>query len=818
MSDLTDSLHPQPAGESDPTLLSAFGNDATGNGIGGERDPLDRLAEEFADRARRGESPSISEYEARFPDQAEKIRKLLGAVAMMEQLRRGSKQARFLPERIGEFRVLRELGRGGMGVVYEAVQESLWRHVAVKAIHHTQLDSKRLQRFQREAQAVAQLHHTNIVPIFGVGEHDGVPYYAMQYIKGRGLDAVLESWRNGSPPAPERRRQAARFALQAAEALAYAHDQGVLHRDIKPANLLIDEHDAVWVTDFGLAKLVGHEELTASGDVIGTLRYLAPESLRGISEARSDVYSLGLTLYEMITLNPPFGDLTPSELLHRVSEGQPVRPRQVDPTIPRDLETIVLKATARDLKDRYASAGALAVDLQRFLDDRPILARRAGLVERGWRWSRRNRTVAALSALAAASLVLATVVGWVGYVRTNEALRRESVNLVAATKNVTFLNKLFEEIFDKLSPEDQLEADAEIPLTRQLSPDAHARLGDPLTFANGIEPTNAGRGPGHPGAFGPPHGRDDFRPLDRDFGGPRHLGPDGRPDPRHENARDKALSLLESVLASYDQFAQNNKANAQVQSEAAWVYYKMGTLNERLGRREQADQAFNRTLAIFDELSSHNPQQPAYFKRFFRVCAALNPWQTDPAKLGAIERRLRGMETSIGRLVAASPGNPDYLRGQVQLLAKLGLVHHKQGRPDAEASFRRALELASILVEREPEKASPHSDRSDVLEAYALVLADGGNIVKAREFLEAAMQDLEWVAADGLRSLLLAIRMESLADDFERIGDQRRADQIQERADQVDPRPPLPNRPKPGQPFGPQRPGGDPSRDDSPTG
>ena len=131
------------------------------------------------------------------------------------------------------------------------------------------------------------------------------------------------------------------------------------HRDIKPANLLIDEQDAVWITDFGLAKMVGHEELTASGDVIGTLRYLAPESLRGISEGRSDVYSLGLTLYEMLTLRVrPYGDLSPSELLHKVSDGQPVRPRNLDPAIPRDLETIVLKATARDLKDRYPTAHA----------------------------------------------------------------------------------------------------------------------------------------------------------------------------------------------------------------------------------------------------------------------------------------------------------------------------------------------------------------------------------------------------------------------------------------------------------------------------
>src|SRR5262249_40915710 len=154
------------------------------------------------------------------------------------------------------------------------------RHVALKAMHHIHLDPKRLRRFQREAQAVAQLHHTNIVPIFGVGEHEGLPYYVMQVIRGSGLDVLLERWRHeGTPLGGDRWRLAARVGLQAAEALQYAHEQGVLHRDIKPANLLLDEHETLWITDFGLAKLAGREELTASGDVIGTLRYLAPEAL-----------------------------------------------------------------------------------------------------------------------------------------------------------------------------------------------------------------------------------------------------------------------------------------------------------------------------------------------------------------------------------------------------------------------------------------------------------------------------------------------------------------------------------------------------------
>ncbi len=169
-------------------------------------DPFDLVAEEFVERCRRGESPSIAEYEQRFPDQARRIRELLPSVAMMEQLKRQARSSarsesecsESLPDRLGEYRIIRELGRGGMGIVYEAVQESLGRHVALKVIpRHGVLDTKRRQRFQREAQAVAKLHHTNIVPIFAVGEHDGLPYYAMQYIRGDGLDQLLETWRQG---------------------------------------------------------------------------------------------------------------------------------------------------------------------------------------------------------------------------------------------------------------------------------------------------------------------------------------------------------------------------------------------------------------------------------------------------------------------------------------------------------------------------------------------------------------------------------------------------------------------------------------------
>lgn len=414
--------------------LATHESDGDASVVGGsEGGDFDPVAAEFAARCRAGEAPSIGEFEARFPEHAPRIRRLLPTIAMMEQLKRDAWPDRdgprgiAAPQRLGEFRVLRELGRGAMGVVYEAVQESLGRHVALKVIHQALRDEKRRQRFEREARAVARLHHTNIVPIYGVGEHDGLPYYAMQYIHGVSLDVLLANWRDVPAPCGAARwRLVARIGAQVAEALHYAHDQGVLHRDVKPENLLLDARQTAWVTDFGLAKLAGDEDLTASGDVVGTLRYLAPEVLNGQTDARSDVYSLGLTLYELLTLRSPFGELSPSTLLHRVSAGEMRRPRRLDPGIPRDLETIVLKATAREPQHRYATAGALADDLTRFLEDRPIRARRTTLLEHAWRWARRRPGTAALAVVAAGSLLLAVVVGWTSSMRTIDALEQES--------------------------------------------------------------------------------------------------------------------------------------------------------------------------------------------------------------------------------------------------------------------------------------------------------------------------------------------------------------------------------------------------------
>jgi len=421
---------------------------------------LEHLAEEFVERHRGGERPSLSEYTERYPDLAGDIRELFPALVTIEKLKPANdacapeatvSSEHTCPERLGDYRILREVGRGGMGVVYEAVQESLGRHVALKLLPSSaSLNPTYLERFRREAKAAGRLHHTNIVPVFGVGECDHVSFYVMQYIQGEGLDKVLADVRrlrrppgagavappsegsvahslvtggfapptlvaaratnahsdtsSGtsrlSMPGPEAEyyRGVARVGVQVADALAYAHAQGVLHRDIKPSNLMLELRGTVWVTDFGLAKAEGTEELTHTGDIVGTIRFMAPERFEGKSLPQSDIYGLGLTLYELLTLQPAFDDTNKGKLIDKVLHQPPVPPRKLDPRVPRDLETIVLKCLAKEPKERYGTAEAVAEDLRRFLADRPIHARRARATERTWRWCRRNPWLAGLSA------------------------------------------------------------------------------------------------------------------------------------------------------------------------------------------------------------------------------------------------------------------------------------------------------------------------------------------------------------------------------------------------------------------------------------
>ncbi len=471
-------------------------------------------------------APALTEYTDRYPELAEDIRDLFPAMVKVEQVDEGhinresdlkTPAPTVSLRQIGDYRIVGEIGRGGMGVVYEAEQVSLGRRVALKVLpRHVAADRMTLERFRREARAAARLHHTNIVPVFEVGQDGDVRFYAMQFIQGQSLDAVITELRHlrihsqsrgdgedkpkggretrtlapsvahsilaggflpegdarptsgivqertpaqpasaalalaraaavgagateagplsdfapdsSSSPTPLSsavlpggaqlsvaemshrvlHRSVAHIGRQAAAALAHAHARGVIHRDIKPSNLLLDTDGVVWVADFGLAK-AEDDGLTQTGDVLGTIRYMAPERFSGQADPRTDVYALGLTLYELLVLRPAFDSPNRLALIDLVKNVDPPRPRSIDPRIPLDLETIVLKAVEKDPKVRYASADALSEDLRRFLADEPIQARQVSTLERYWRWARRNPVIAVLGGVLTAVLVAVTV-------------------------------------------------------------------------------------------------------------------------------------------------------------------------------------------------------------------------------------------------------------------------------------------------------------------------------------------------------------------------------------------------------------------------
>jgi serine/threonine protein kinase/tetratricopeptide (TPR) repeat protein len=461
----------------------------------GDDPALFDLAEEMAARLQSGGAADLEAWIAAQGGYADRLRRLLPTVQAMAALASADGSApaagpegAAVPGVLGDFRILREVGRGGMGVVYEAEQVSLSRKVALKILPlAATLDPRRLQRFQNEARAAACLHHTNIVPVYAVGREQGISFYAMQLIEGQTLAAVLTEFRQheegkevGSPQGPGAQADraagpsaevttayrpppgaaaavstapqgalstkggignrayvcaVARLGAQAAEALDYAHQLGVVHRDVKPANLMVDGRGQLWVTDFGLAQLQqGEGGLTLTGDLIGTLRYMSPEQAlakRVPIDHRSDIYSLGATLYELLTLRPVFGGDSREELLRRIACDEPAPPRRLNRALPVELETIVLKALEKNPAERYATAKELADDLRHWLEDRPIKARRPSLGQRARRWARRHRPL--VTGVAAALVVGLTVLaGSVGWMARDRAARRDAMRPVIA--------------------------------------------------------------------------------------------------------------------------------------------------------------------------------------------------------------------------------------------------------------------------------------------------------------------------------------------------------------------------------------------------
>lgn len=412
---------------------------------------FEQVLAEYLRSAERGENPDRQAFLAAHPDLAEELRSFFNNQDALERmaapLRAGAfevtlpgvdqaaSQPRTLLRYFGDYELLAEIARGGMGIVYKARQVSLNRIVALKMILAGQLASPQdVERFHIEAEAAANLDHPGIVPIYEVGEHEGQHFFSMAFVDGPSLAQRLTE--GPLPPVP-----AAELIRKVAEAVAFAHARGVIHRDLKPGNILLDADGQPRITDFGLAKrIAGDKQLTATGQVLGTPSFMPPEQASGDGgqiDGTADVYSLGAVLYALLVGRPPFQADNPIDTVLQVLHREAVAPRQLNARIPRDLETICLKCLRKSPRRRYADAAALADDLQRFLNHRPIRARPVGVVERTAKWMRRRPALAALIVVAVAGFAGVT---WQWRAATRE--RRTVERLLDTSEAQRYLNQI----------------------------------------------------------------------------------------------------------------------------------------------------------------------------------------------------------------------------------------------------------------------------------------------------------------------------------------------------------------------------------------
>ncbi len=572
-------------------------------------------------------------------------------------------------KRLGDFRLLREIGRGGMGVVYEAQQISLGRRVALKVLPFAAvLDSKQIARFKNEAQAAAQLDHPNIVSVYAVGSDRGVHYYAMQLIDGQPLDRAVEDLRKtslsgqacvettaGSPDTVDDAqdledayraanhsfltqlstdkgryfRAVMRLGIQAAEALQAAHEFGVIHRDIKPSNLLLDGEGKLWVTDFGLARCQSEKALTCTGDLIGTMRYMSPEQTRGQSalvDQRTDVYSLGATLYELLTLEPAFpGDDGP-ELLRRLAEQDPRPLKQLQPKVPTDLQTVIHKAMARRREERYTTAQELADDLRRVLEGKPTVAKPPTVADRLAKWTRRHQglviAVATVFVLAAVGLASATVLIAGEKVRAEQNAQKADRNFRNAQDTVEYLLK----------------------------------IGDRLAKVPGADKV-----------------REEL------FGG---------------------------ALKYYQRFAEEAKDDPSLRADLALTHSKIGSLADKVGSTDEAIAAHEDAVGLFRQLADDDPDSVDYQSKL-ALCE--NNLALVLARVGRTEEARQAYEKAIriqADLAARSDSDRQFLGSLADFHMNLGKLQNETGdRVKAESSLLEAIRLQERLLEDDPDNA-----------------------------------------------------------------------------------------------------------------
>lgn len=714
------------------------------------------IFDELTDKIHAGEQIDIESYVGQHPEHSEEIRRLAEALEVMGQIGRSrptesvegpDREETVLPhEALGDFRILREVGRGGMGVVYEAEQLSLGRRVALKVLPFAVvLDKRHLQRFKNEAKAAAALHHTNIVPVYSVGCERGVHYYAMQFIHGQSLGQLIDELRvsdnpsnpsdlntprtNGtgsarvnetgdtphrmavgdsgdgdvsdtqrSPQAlistahstatPAHFEMVARLGIEAATALEHAHFHGVIHRDIKPTNLLLDEDGHLWVADFGLARLESDAGLTLTGDLLGTIRYMSPEqalATPAIVDHRTDIYSLGVTLYELTTLQPPFHGNNRRELLNQVAFEEPPRPRRINSAIPRDLETILLRTTSKEPEGRYGSAQELAADLQRFLDHKPILARRRTIADRVFKWIRRHAAFVLTLGLLLFVATFSSAIGLflLSHERNVAERHRRSAeaHLVTARRAIdSLLTRAAEQLHETpiMTPLQKGLLEDALKLYEQFPPDVSASREVRYETAKACEKVS--------GVYS-------------------EIG-----------LADKAMEMREQAYPLYKQLVVEFPTVAEYRLALALNFRWRGDMLKSAARQESSEEAaefYRSAVTIVENLVAEDPNELTYQREL----------ATTFRRKGDLDKAVR-LQRALSKKFPQD--NEVALEFSVGLCAYAGQLTRESSLEEAEAALRESLEIKQRLVETAPATAKYRASLGLGFNVLALWLHDRG--------------------------------------------------------------------------------------------
>jgi serine/threonine-protein kinase len=607
---------------------------------------------------------------------------------------------------VSGYEVLGELGRGGMGVVYLARQEGLNRPVALKMIRAGQFPGPgELSRFRAEAEAVARLHHPNIVQVYEVGEQDGCPYFSLEYVEGGSLARRLA----GSPlPA----RAAARLVETLARAMAYAHERGIVHRDLKPANVLLPEEPAAqdrqpavgegsdtspivlgpscWrlpkITDFGLAKRLDAPGQTQSGAVVGTPSYMSPEQAAGDSKRigpAADVYALGAVLYELLTGRPPFRAATAIDTVLQVLSEEPVPPSRLQPRLPRDLETVCVKCIEKEPARRYTSAEALAEDLRRFLADEPIRARRVGVAERAWRWGRRNRQTATL--LAALVVVCAgAFAGISGLWLRAEHQRGQAEESFRAARRVV------DEYLTLVSENRLLDVPGLQPLRKELLDAALRYYQDFVTRRAGDETVQEELADAY------------YRVAMITA----QIGSEG-----------ETLAAYRKSLEVRERLTRAHPGDAHHLTELAWCHIHIGNLQNEGGRLTDALESYQRAREVFAALVADQPQGSEARRGLAASYNSLGNVQSDLAREEEALASYQESRRLLEALAQENPASPQVRRDLALACHNLGVLQSRRGKPpEALACYRAACDFQEQLVRERPENVAL---RRDLTRTYA---------------------------------------------------------------------------------------------------